>query len=178
LVTARPPLSNPGIRSRARSFEICDPDDFIDAVCLDRRSVAVIVLGQHGNQQVNSSLYPDWLCLDLNSSLAELAAARMDGLAFPAAAGAQRQSTSEGYTSRMDNSAACIGALKRYVALLQNEERRLTRAKSSPHATEQERADACATLRTASDKISNAEREIFTLQEKRLFNQRPQGRDL
>lgn len=68
----------------------------------------------------------------------------------------------------MDNRNARIGALKRYITLLEHEEKRLTWLKSAPSVTERERIDAESTLRLNTEKISKAEVELKTLEVRRL----------
>jgi hypothetical protein len=67
----------------------------------------------------------------------------------------------------MDNRNARIGALKRYIALLEQEEKRLNWLKSSQSASEQERIDADSSLRLTTEKITKAEMELKTLEVRR-----------
>ena len=64
----------------------------------------------------------------------------------------------------MDNSAARIVALKRYISLLYQEENRLNWVKGSPHANEQNRVDTDASLLANAVKRDNAENELRGLE--------------
>lgn len=64
----------------------------------------------------------------------------------------------------MDNSGARIVTLKRYISLLDQEENRLNWVKGSPHANEQNRAEADASLRANATKRDNAQKELRGLE--------------
>jgi hypothetical protein len=59
---------------------------------------------------------------------------------------------------------ARIGALRKYIALLQLEQQHLKRMKSSPHSTEHERLDAARTLQNTHQKLAAAEKELTRLE--------------
>lgn len=67
----------------------------------------------------------------------------------------------------MDHRYARIGALKRYISLLEQEEKRLNWLQSSLTANEQERTNAESKLRLTTEKITNAEMELKTLEVRR-----------
>jgi hypothetical protein len=64
----------------------------------------------------------------------------------------------------MDNRAARIDALRRYISLLRQEEGRLSGLKGSPRANQQDRDEAEAGLRAAAQKISDADKELRKLE--------------
>jgi hypothetical protein len=62
---------------------------------------------------------------------------------------------------------ARILSLRRYVSLLQQEEKRLNWVHNSAQATAQQQANADNTLRRITEKLHNAERELAGLEDKR-----------
>ena len=71
------------------------------------------------------------------------------------------------YPAWMAKRNARIDALKRYIFLLEREEKRLTWLKSSQSVTEQERMGVESNLRLNTDKITKAETELKTLEVRR-----------
>jgi hypothetical protein len=63
----------------------------------------------------------------------------------------------------MDNRLERIGALRKYVGLLEQEEVRLLRVKRSPNGSSSDRSDAVERLRVTVQKIVDAEKELRTL---------------
>jgi hypothetical protein len=61
---------------------------------------------------------------------------------------------------------ARILSLRRYISLLQQEEKRLNWVNNSAQATEQQRTGAEDSLRTITEKLHNAERELSALEDK------------
>jgi hypothetical protein len=64
----------------------------------------------------------------------------------------------------MDNRVARIGALRRYISLLRQEEARLNGVKESLMASHEEREDAKAALHAVALKIGHADRELRGLE--------------
>jgi hypothetical protein len=67
----------------------------------------------------------------------------------------------------VDNRDARIGALRRYISLLRQEENRLNGVMGSPMANQQDREVAEAGLRAAALKISHADKELRGLETRR-----------
>ena len=71
------------------------------------------------------------------------------------------------YSGYMDNRSARIAALKRYISLLQQEEKRMTWVVAhSSLAREVNRRDAESNLRLTTEKITKAEAELKTLEDR------------
>jgi hypothetical protein len=68
----------------------------------------------------------------------------------------------------MDNRVERIGALRRYIALLRQEETRLIWIKGAPATNAEDRADAESRLIGAAQKIHNADKELRGLENRRL----------
>ena len=71
------------------------------------------------------------------------------------------------YPAWTDNRNARVKALRRYISLLELEEKRLNWLKSSPTVSQQERMSAESNLRLNTEKITKAETELETLQVRR-----------
>jgi len=67
-------------------------------------------------------------------------------------------------TSVMDRNSARVVTLRRYIALLRQEESRLSWILGSPRASEQTRVEASAALQLAVEKLSKADRELQALE--------------
>ena len=71
------------------------------------------------------------------------------------------------YSEYVDNRSARIATLKRYISLLQQEEKRMTWVTHSSLAREEDRRDAESNLRLTAEKIAKAEAELKTLEDRR-----------
>jgi hypothetical protein len=60
----------------------------------------------------------------------------------------------------MDNRIERIGALRKYMALLRQEEDRLARVKASPNLSDHERVEVDDRLRVTEQKIADADKEL------------------
>ena len=70
------------------------------------------------------------------------------------------------YSGYMDNRSARIAALTRYISLLQQEEKRMTWVTHSSLASAENRRDAESNLRLTTEKITKAEAELKTLEDR------------
>ena len=72
-------------------------------------------------------------------------------------------------TSAIDKNSARVVTLRRYIALLRQEESRLSWILSSPRASEQIRIEANSALQVAVQKLSKADRELRALEHPRPY---------
>ena len=72
------------------------------------------------------------------------------------------------YSVCMDNRSGQIAALRRYISLLELEDKRLSWLKSSQSVSERDRTDANSNWRLNTEKITRAEMELKTLEVRRL----------
>ena len=67
----------------------------------------------------------------------------------------------------MDNRIELIGALRRYIALLREQEQRLMMVKDSPAWTAEDRANADASLTLNTKKLHDADKDLRDLENRR-----------